>query len=247
MRILNWNTQIASPRGVNGRFEVVQEIVATIDADIICLTEAYPETMPSGGHIVTSGLSGWGRHERLGARKVVLWSKYPWRDIDQLGSERLPEGRFVRATTEVNKTPVTVVGMCIPYHSYRYDKSWAEKRKSIWQGASEYLDALREEILSQDRYRQRTMLIGDYNLQIPPSTYPYPSSAINRNREDTFAGWQIPTAVDTDATGLDKPLVDHIALSPDFFVRFVSVINRFGTHILQLSDHNGVVIDVAPV
>lgn len=27
MKILNWNTQIASPRGVNGRFEIIQEVL----------------------------------------------------------------------------------------------------------------------------------------------------------------------------------------------------------------------------
>ena len=246
MRILNWNTQIASPRGVNGRFEVVQAIVAGYDGDIICLTEAYPETLPSGGHIVSSGPSGWGRHERLGARKVLLWSKNPWRETDQIGSERLPEGRFVSAVTEACGVAVNVVGMCIPFHNYRYDKSWAEKRKAIWQGASEYLDALREEVLQQDKYCRRTILIGDYNMQIPPSTYPYPSQEVNRKREETFADWQIPTALDRDITGLDKPLVDHIALTADFRVRSISVIDRYGSEILSLSDHNGVCVDIVP-
>lgn len=248
MRILNWNTQIASPRGVNGRFEVIHGLLTGSFSDIICLTEAYPETMPLGGYIATCGLSNWGRHERLGARKVVLWNAhYPWYHIDQIGSSHLPEGRFVSAKMKWAGLEVVVVGMCIPYHSYRYDESWGHNRKAIWQGATEYLEVLREEVLTQDRYGKHTILIGDFNLQIPPSTYPYPSSKVNREREQTFADWHIPTAIDHRLVGLDKPLVDHIALSLDFDVGALRVINRFSTHIQSLSDHNGVCLEVAPV
>ncbi len=141
---------------------------------------------------------------------------------------------------------IVVVGMCIPYHSYRYNESWGEKRKAIWQGAIEYLDALRQDVLPQDRYRAYTILLGDFNLQIPPSTYPYPSSLVNQKREETFAAWYIPTAVDYTRYGIEKPLVDHIALTHDFDVGALRVINRFSTHIQILSDHNGVLLEVVP-
>ncbi len=188
MKILNWNTQIASPRGVNGRFEAIQDILGYYDADLTCLTEAYPETFPSGGYVVSSGLSGWGRHERLGARKVLLRSKSHWYDVDNFGSPHLPEGRFVSAITEFDGVPIAVVGMCIPFHSYRNHESWAEQRKGIWQAACEYLDVLRDEILTRKRYAKHTILIGDYNLQIPPASYPYPSMEVNWKREATFSG-----------------------------------------------------------
>ena len=244
IRVLNWNTQIATPRGVNWRYETVKTVIRLHEADIICLTEAYPETMPSGGHIVTSDLAGWGRHERLGARKVVLWSKHEWYDVDDFGSARLPEGRFVSAKTKFMGVELRVIGICIPDHNYRAHESWAEKRMGYWQGACEYLDALREEILPRDEFRERTILIGDYNLQIPPSTYPYPSSVANKKREQTFADWSIPTALDWRAMNLDKAIVDHIALTPDFRTMSVRVIGRFSTEILSLSDHNGVCVDI---
>ena len=246
MKILNWNTQIASPRGVNGRFEVIQELLAYYDADLTCLTEAYPETFPDGGYIVSSELSGWGRHERLGARRVLLRSKSPWHYVDSFGSPNLPEGRFVSAVTELDEVPVTVIGMCIPDHMYQHHESWAEKRKGIWQGACEYLDALREEILTRDYYAKHTIIIGDYRLQIPPSTYPHPSMEVNRKREETFAGWQMPSALPVDVSGLGKPLVDHVALSQDFAITAVRVIDRFGSDILMLSDHDGVCIEALP-
>lgn len=247
MRILNWNTQIASPRGRNGRFEVIHGLLTGSFSDIICLTEAYSETLPLGGYVTSSSLAGWGNYERLGARKVVLWNAhYPWYDIDQIGSPNLPEGRFVSAKMKWAGLELVVAGMCIPYRNYRNELSWGENRKAIWQGAIEYLDALRREVLPQARYRRHAILLGDFNLQIPPSTYPYPASQVNQKREETFAGWQIPTAIDHTLYGIGQPLIDHIALSVDFEARALRVIDKTSTHILSLSDHDGVVLDVAP-
>ena len=119
MKVLNWNTQADRLSVRAPRFERSRQLVARHDADVICLTEAFPESMPEGGETVTSGLSEWKRHEDRGARKVVLWSRFGWTDVDRTGSESLPEGRFVRATTTFTGTDLTVVGMCIPYRDYR--------------------------------------------------------------------------------------------------------------------------------
>ena len=53
--------------------------------------------MPSVGQTITSEKSGAGKMENRSARKVVLWSRFDWNNIDTLGSPRLPEGRYVRA------------------------------------------------------------------------------------------------------------------------------------------------------
>jgi endonuclease/exonuclease/phosphatase family metal-dependent hydrolase len=58
VKILNWNTEIASPRRRNERFLRVRETVEQHKADVICLTEAYSETMPEAGQSVSSDLSG---------------------------------------------------------------------------------------------------------------------------------------------------------------------------------------------
>ena len=73
-----------------------------------------------------------------------------WKDIDKTGSKKLPEGRFVRATTTVEGKSLTFVGVCIPYKGYRTnEKRWGDKKKGSWDGACEYLDALREDILAR--------------------------------------------------------------------------------------------------
>ena len=173
MKVLNWNTQADRLSVRAPRFERSRQLVARHDADVICLTEAFPESMPEGGETVTSGLSEWKRHEDRGARKVVLWSRFGWTGVDRTGSESLPEGRFVRATTTFTGRDLTVVGMCIPYRDYRTtERWWGIRTKGRWEGACEYLDALRDDILAQPGFRERTILLGDFNLEIPPRKYP---------------------------------------------------------------------------
>lgn len=106
------------------------------------------------------------------------------------------------------------------------------------------MDALREDILPDNRFGQRTILVGDFNLQIPPHNYPWANELVNQKREATFAGWHIPTAGNFDGFTLDKRFIDHIALTQDCNVRSMQFISRFDRDGTTLSDHNGVVIDV---
>ena len=245
MKILNWNTEWLGPTSRNGRFEKGRDLVSHYDADVICLTEAKPETMPNGGHTISSERSGAGNIENRGARKVILWSRYGWHDIDSIGSERLPEGRFVRACTVVNDQEWTIVGMCIPYHGYRSNlEQWGQGRKRNWQGAGEYLDGLREDILPQARYQRRTVLLGDFNLQIPAKNYPYPRSEVNGKRETTFASWHLPTSGELNDPALDKRFIDHIAHTADIRANSMQFISRFDKDGARLSDHNGVCIEI---
>ena len=85
MRILNWNTQADRYKADSDRLRSIRERVASYDADVICLTEAYPAAMPNGERTTTSGLSGWGWPEDRGARKVLLWSRNGWTDVEQVG------------------------------------------------------------------------------------------------------------------------------------------------------------------
>ena len=70
MRILNWNTQADRHRADSNKLRSIKELVASYDADVICLTEAYPEAMPNGDRTIASGLSGWGWPEDRGATAI---------------------------------------------------------------------------------------------------------------------------------------------------------------------------------
>ena len=246
MRILNWNTQADRHKPDSDKLRSIRERIASYDADVICLTEAYPEAMPDGEYTTASGLSGWGWPEDRGARKVLLWSRNGWTDVDQVGSPYLPAGRFVSAATVADGASLKIVGMCIPWHGYRRNaERWGEQRKRTWQGACEYLKALRREVMADPSYQWRTIFLGDFNLQIPPKNYPYPSQDVNRIREETFRGLSIPTAGKFDDSALGrKRFIDHIALTPDIRLRNRQFFSRFTDKGAKLSDHNGVCIDV---
>lgn len=245
MRILNWNTEWLGPGSKGGRFRKARELISKFDPDVICLSEARAETMPECGHTITSDLSGAGNMEKRGGRKVVLWSRFGWTKIDTLGSVKLPEGRFVSATTKRTGFEIRFIGMCIPYHGYRNHERWGEDRKRNWQGACEYLDALREDLLTRQEFRSRTILLGDFNLQIPPHRYPGKKSDVNRKREATFEGWSIPTAGEWDDAALDRRFIDHIAHTPDLWLRSMQFFSRISDDGTILSDHNGVCIEIA--
>ena len=132
----------------------------------------------------------------------------------RVGSSRLPEGRFISAKTVVNGQTWTIVGMCIPYHAYRTNgEKWVKIGSKVWEGACQYLDALREDVLpSTKAHRERIVLLGDFNLQIPPKNYPYPGSEVDQEAAgDVLAGLRIPTAGEVVYPVLDKRFIDHVA------------------------------------
>ena len=52
MRILNWNTEFVSPRALprrTGKFERIRALIASYNADVICLTEALPGNNAAAG------------------------------------------------------------------------------------------------------------------------------------------------------------------------------------------------------
>jgi len=244
MKILNWNTQADRLSVGTAKFERVRRLVIGYGADVICLTEAFPELMPEGGEAVTSSLSEW-KDEARGARKVVLWSRFGWRDVDKRGAESLPVGRFINAITTFKGADLNFVAMCIPYDRYRTnEKRWGTEKKSRWEGACEYLDILREDILLRPSFQHKTILLGDFNLQIPPRGYPSKDSIVNHKREATFSGWTIATTGVYADPALDKAFIDHIALSRDIRSRPPKFFSRFDTDGTPLSDHNGVCIEI---
>ncbi len=246
IRILNWNTEWLGPGSRSGRFAKAKALIASYDPDVICLTEARPETMPELGQTIASELSGAGKIENRGGRKVVLWSRFGWSNVDTLGSSDMPSGRFIKTTTFAGGEQWTIIGMCVPYAHYRNHAKWGDQRKTFWGGACEYLDTLREEVLPRLReeflpYSKdplNTILLGDFNMQIPAFNYPYEGSEVNKKRKETFAGWLIPTA------GISRHFIDHIAMSSELRVNSLQYISRFDSDGSQLSDHNGVCIDV---
>ena len=252
IRILNWNTNWASPRRRRKQFAIIKQVIADHDPDIVCLTEAHPDAMPEGGETISSGISGEGYldPESQGSRKVVLWSRFGWSKVDAIGSKKLPPGRFAKAAIGPEFNFLTIIGVCVPYAHYRNHAKWGAQRKTFFQGACEYLDALREDYLPRLVRKEfapyydkpvQTVMLGDFNLQIPPFNYPYPNSDVNQKRKQLLDGWLIPTA------GISRHFVNHIAMSSGLRIDALRYITRRQPgYDGDLTDHNGVVMDLQP-
>src|SRR5215213_11521565 len=105
LNITLWNTEWAKPGTRRG--ELVRAALAGGGPDVNCVTEGYAGILPEPGYTITSH-EDYGYAVTEGRRKVLLWSKQPWREIDQLGSASMPSGRFICGTTETPLGPVRV-------------------------------------------------------------------------------------------------------------------------------------------
>ena len=105
MKISCWNSDWATPTSKRGNF-----FIEKFNSDVICLTEGYESLLPKNGYIISSD-KDYGYETKNGRRKVILWSKSKWTDIDQLGSKEIPAGRFISGITN----GIKIIGICIPW------------------------------------------------------------------------------------------------------------------------------------
>ena len=98
LRIVNWNLEWAAPEGPKGKS--LRERINAETPEVVCLTEASLDFLTLG-HVVASE-PDYGYPITASRRKVQLWSRRPWSNVETIGDQRLPPGRFVRATTELH-------------------------------------------------------------------------------------------------------------------------------------------------
>ena len=97
MTVVNWNVEWATP----GCWSRRDEILSRIDReapDIVCLTESDIRLLAGmPGHTIHSQPDGVKGIDNL--RKVLLWSREPWEQVDDFGVDSMPPGRFVSGVT----------------------------------------------------------------------------------------------------------------------------------------------------
>ena len=95
LRIALWNLGWRRP---NSRAaQAIRRHFATWSPDLSRLTESHVDLL-SGGHQIEAE-KDYGYGPKPGRRKVILWFRWPWREVDRAGSAHLPLGRFVSGTT----------------------------------------------------------------------------------------------------------------------------------------------------
>ena len=153
LKISCWNSDWATPTSKRGKF-----FIDKFDSDIICLTEGYENLLPKDGYIISSH-EDYGYKTKNGRRKVILWSKDKWTDIDQVGSNKIPSGRFISGITN----GIRIIGICIPWR-FAHVSSGRKDRKP-WEDHLSFIQNL-------SFSNQKTIILGDFNQNIPKKNQP---------------------------------------------------------------------------
>jgi endonuclease/exonuclease/phosphatase family metal-dependent hydrolase len=224
-----WNLRWATPRSKRGR--LCQEVLAEADADVAVLTETVAAIAPADGHVITSR-DDYGYGVQPHRRKVVLWSRHPWQEVDELGSPDLPPGRFVAGTTDTPSGPVRVVGVCVPWRDAHVRTGRRDRRP--WEDHLAYLDALRRVVAPW--LDQPLLVAGDLNQRIPRRRQPrHVYERLTRLVDDNLVAVTAGTV-----PGIDQPLIDHVLASPHVVARAVRGWSRVHSDGTTLSDHDGI-------
>jgi hypothetical protein len=158
-RLCVWNVMWAKAGTERG--EAVRSRLGEAGFDVICLTEGAvggnrrsdcgsPRLkpggiqgsfglLPEGGYWIDSD-PDYGYRIIEGRRKVLLWSRRPWREVDRVGDSGMPGGRFVSGLTETPVGDVRVVGVCIPW-DWAHVKT-GRKDRERWEDHLRYLEGL---------------------------------------------------------------------------------------------------------
>ena len=162
-RLATWNVEWATPGTRRG--DRVAAVLLDL-ADVMVVTESTLGVLPPG-HVVAGG-DDWGyRVDDPTRRKVALWSRWPWRDVDPVGHPDLPPGRFVAGSTDTPIGEVRVVGVCVPWAGAHVSTGRRDRRQ--WEDHERYLRALPEVLAGQPR---PLVVAGDLNQRLPRSRQP---------------------------------------------------------------------------
>lgn len=227
MRILLWNVEWATHRSKRG--QEIQRIYREFSPDIACITEGYLQFWKEEGNVISS-MEDYGYKITEGRRKVILVSNSEWEDVDSIGNQDLPDGRYCKGKTH----GLNIHGVCIPWKDANV--RGGQKNRVPWEDHIHYLDTLKPLI---ENSQGQTIVLGDYNQRIPRKWSP---QDVYTKLLDTFKpNFEISTTGIIEE--LNKQAIDHFASTHDIRVKSITVIDNYiGS--LKLSDHFGFVIEI---
>lgn len=231
MRLLTWNVEWAS--GCSRRGQAIQAIVEGRAPDVLCYTEAVVNMRPAVGHVISAEADYGYEHDGT-RRKVLMWSREPWTDVDDHGGAGMPSGRFITGITQ----GIRMIGVCIPWRDAHVRTGRRDRR--AWEDHLAYLAGLRARVERYIEAGERVCLTGDFNQRIPRLGQP---QAVWRGLASVFdSGLDVVTAGTTDGVG--KHLIDHVAVGPGLRGEVKEVVSNVTHGGVQLSDHVGIVSSV---
>jgi hypothetical protein len=233
VRLLLWNIQYRRRGSPHGR--MLREIIDSHVPDIICVTEGHGDFLERD-HTITSE-ADYGYPIRPGRRKVLLWSRSPWKQVDAVGSDTLPSGRFVAGTTETSIGLVRFLGVCVPWADAHVTSGRCDRRK--WEDHTAYLNGLAD-IVSHEEHGERTVMLGDYNHWIPRKREPTNvAEALKRALGD-----RLYLATSGIIPGVDHSSIDHVAHTSDLEAVRVHGLSNRSPDGAEMTDHIGIVVEL---
>lgn len=231
--VATWNLEWASIDTVRGRR--IRSMLDDVDADILCLTETFPDMLPGDGRTVLAD-ANYGYAVFDGRRKTALWSRFGWTDIDLKGVPGIPGGRFIAATSYTPVGPLRIVGVCIPWADAHVRTGRQDSRR--WKEHLEYLKGLAEFLRTP--HELPTIVLGDFNQRVPRKRQPV--NVYNALTEALGSDLLIATA---GVKATDGTLaIDHIAHSNNLHVQLGPMLAAFQDG-MKLSDHFGIVAKIS--
>ena len=234
-RVATWNLEWATPR--SRRTPEILDRLEQAGAEVVCLTEAHCDLLAGRGYSI-SAPADYGYPITEGRRKVMLWSREPWEDIDDVGSGLMPPGRFVSGVTHTSMGVIRVVGVCIPWSGCRTEARRGSARKVRWEDHEQYLACLPGVLKGLDA--GSLVVMGDFN-QVIGSGCRAPIRLRSALQQAFPTGMRIATP-DLEFQG--RKSIDHIAVSDDMAVESLGVISNLHEG-KKLSDHFGVFADLS--
>ena len=233
MRLGLWNYQWRAWDSVAGR--TMTERLWERSPEVVCITEGKADPPESlAGHWIMSD-ADYGYRKFPGRRKVMLWSRNPWTEIERVGSENMPTGRFVSAWTRTSLGPVFFIGVCIPWRDAHVRSG--RRDRSPWEENQSYLRGLNE-VIHRKAHRGPCVLMGDFNQRVPRCGSP---AWLFDELMDATRG--LVWATDGPVPGLGKQVIDHVVHSDELHCLSTEGIDPTGDGGLRLSDHPGIVVE----
>ena len=228
LSIAIWNVEWAYRASERGAFFIQR--LGELSSDVICVTEGYADIFPDGGHVIASD-ADYGYPSAPGRRKVLLWSRNPWREVDALGSPLLPPGRFVAGSTDTPRGAIRFVGVCIPWRDAHVRSG--RRNRQPWEDHLTYLEHL-PPLLRRDR-SVPTVLLGDFNQRIPRTRQPERVfSALTAALSPDF---RLATA--GIIAGAPDLAIDHLAVSGPLEPVQTDFLSHHDANGAPMSDHFG--------
>ncbi len=239
MRIGTWNVEYARP----ARLDALRGVLSANRADIWVLTETHDELWPPQCKFVAHTEprpKNWSGIRR-GSRWVSIWSRFPI--IKEVSLPAADKERTVAVLLDIGQSNKLIVyGTVMPWKGDRGKQDWSEHYRIVPEQCAEWRE------LSQIYSDAALCVAGDFNTDMRTGSYYGTQKGIAAIRVGLadcrlFCATEMPRV---PAGLLQNPPIDHIAV-PSMWESSTSVVSAWPSQRGVLSDHSGLVIEVADI